>query len=51
MQQEQPLDRLFFKYDLFLTGGSDCHGRYEKNSPAVGDFLAEESGAKLLMSL
>lgn len=39
------------KYDLFLTGGSDCHGRYEKNSPAVGDFLAEESGAKLLMSL
>ena len=32
------------KYDLFLTGGSDCHGRYEANSPEVGDYLAEESG-------
>lgn len=36
------------RYDLFLTGGSDCHGRYEKGSPEVGDYLAEESGAKIL---
>lgn len=39
------------KYDLCLTGGSDCHGRYEKDSPEVGDYLAEESGARLLMEL
>ena len=34
------------QYSLFLTGGSDSHGRYEPNSPAVGDYLAEESGAE-----
>lgn len=34
------------KYNLFLTGGSDCHGRYEAGSPAVGDYLAEQSGAE-----
>ena len=36
------------KYHLFLTGGSDCHGRYEPNSPEVGDYLAEQSGAEIL---
>ncbi len=34
------------KYNLFLTGGSDCHGRYEAGSPEVGDYLAEQSGAE-----
>lgn len=34
------------KYNLFLTGGSDCHGRYEPNSPEVGDYIAEQSGAE-----
>lgn len=32
-------------YRLFLTGGSDSHGRYEKNSPQIGDFISETSGA------
>lgn len=36
------------KYHLFLTGGSDCHGRYEPGSPEVGDYLAEQSGAEIL---
>ena len=36
------------KYKLFLTGGSDFHGRYEAGSPAVGDYLAEQSGAEKL---
>lgn len=31
-------------YELFLTGGSDSHGDFEKNSASVGDYLAEESG-------
>lgn len=35
-------------YHLFLTGGSDCHGAYEKNSPGVGDYLAEESGVNAI---
>lgn len=34
------------KYHLFLTGGSDCHGRYEQGSPEVGDYIAEQSGAE-----
>lgn len=36
------------KYNLFLTGGSDCHGIYEPGSPKVGDYLAEQSGAEIL---
>jgi len=32
------------KFNLFLTGGSDYHGKYENKSAAIGDFLSEESG-------
>lgn len=35
---------LALKHGLFLTGGSDFHGRYEPQIYEVGDFLAEESG-------
>lgn len=38
------------KYHLFLTGGSDCHGRYEPGSPEVGDYLAEQSGAEKIFA-
>ncbi len=30
------------RYGLFLTGGSDFHGKYEKNSADIGEFLSEE---------
>lgn len=30
-------------YHLFLTGGSDFHGRYEKNSAVLGAYPAHES--------
>ena len=33
------------EYGLFLTGGSDYHGRYEPQPFGIGDFLSEESGA------
>ncbi len=33
-------------YELFLTGGSDYHGRYEPQPFGIGDFLSEESGVK-----
>lgn len=36
------------RYNLFLTGGSDFHGRYEPNSPDVGDYISEESGVKAI---
>lgn len=31
------------RYSLLLTGGSDSHGMYENNSPAVGSFLCPGS--------
>ena len=33
------------QYGLFLTGGSDYHGKYEPQPFGIGDFLSEESGA------
>jgi len=36
------------KFNLFLTGGSDYHGKYENKSAAIGDFLSEESGVYAL---
>jgi predicted metal-dependent phosphoesterase TrpH len=32
------------QYNLFLTGGSDYHGKYEPQPFGIGDFLSEESG-------
>ena len=34
------------RYGLFLTGGSDYHGKYQPHHSAVGDFLSEESGVR-----
>jgi hypothetical protein len=30
------------RYGLLLTGGSDCHGLYENDSPAVGSYCCPE---------
>lgn len=39
------------EYHLFLTGGSDYHGRYEPaDRPAIGDILSEESGIRALLA-
>jgi len=32
------------RYGLFLSGGSDYHGKYEPQPFGIGDFLSEESG-------
>lgn len=32
------------QYKLFLSGGSDFHGKYEPQPFGVGDFLSEKSG-------
>ena len=36
------------RHGLFLTGGSDYHGRYEPQPFGVGDFLSEESGVRAI---
>ena len=35
-------------YTLFLTGGSDYHGKYEPQTFGIGDFLSEESGVRAI---
>ena len=35
-------------HGLFLTGGSDYHGRYEPQPFGIGDFLAAESGVNAI---
>ena len=32
------------RYVLFLTGGSDYHGKYDAHPLGIGDFLSHESG-------
>jgi hypothetical protein len=32
------------RHGLFLTGGSDYHGKYEPTTFGIGDFLSDESG-------
>ena len=36
------------QYNLFLTGGSDYHGKYEPQPFGIGDYLSEESGVKAI---
>ncbi|SHI20250.1 hypothetical protein SAMN02745823_03362 [Sporobacter termitidis DSM 10068] len=48
-------DRLTIKkyaelYGLFMTGGSDYHGKYEPQEEGIGDVLSEESGVIALCS-
>ena len=33
------------RHALFMTGGSDFHGKYEPQPFGIGDFLSDESGA------
>lgn len=37
-------------YDLFMTGGSDFHGRYEPQLCGIGDIISDESGTEFLCS-
>ena len=41
---------LAHKHGLFLTGGSDYHGRYEPQPFGVGDYLSDDSGANAICS-
>jgi len=36
------------QYSLFLTGGSDYHGKYEPQPFGIGDLLSEKSGVKAI---
>lgn len=36
------------KHGLFMTGGSDYHGRFEPQPYVIGDFLSDESGVLAL---
>ncbi|MCL1803150.1 MAG: PHP domain-containing protein [Eubacteriaceae bacterium] len=54
-QSHSDLDKLKIaslakRYSLFMTGGSDFHGRYEQHGYGVGDILSHESGVEALLS-
>ncbi|NLL63311.1 MAG: PHP domain-containing protein [Ruminococcaceae bacterium] len=36
------------EYRLFMTGGSDYHGKYEPQTFGIGDFLSDESGVRAI---
>jgi len=36
------------QYSLFLTGGSDYHGKYEHQSAGIGEYLSEKSGVRAI---
>ena len=38
------------RFGLFMTGGSDYHGKYEPHSPEIGDFLSDESGVRAILA-
>ena len=39
------------EYCLFLTGGSDYHGKYEPQPFGIGDYISEESGVRALCGM
>lgn len=40
------------QYDLFITGGSDCHGKMKEEEPGIGkSFLDDEYSAKFFWKL
>lgn len=48
-----PEDKVIIKeyadtYSMFLTGGSDSHGKYENGSAKIGAYLSEESGIEAI---
>lgn len=47
-QDRAVLRQLADVHRLFLTGGSDYHGRYEPQPFGIGDFLSDESGVAVL---
>ena len=48
-EDRETIRRLADEYSLFLTGGSDFHGRYAVYSFGVGDCIAEESGVRAVL--
>lgn len=46
----EKIRRYAAEYGLFLTGGSDYHGRYGKRAVRIGDFISEESGVLAICS-
>lgn len=49
MVDRDRIAELAHAHGLLLTGGSDHHGLYENNSPAVGDYLCPEHTMELLL--
>ncbi len=47
-QDKTKIKELAAQYGLFMTGGSDYHGKYEPQPFGIGDFLSDESGVNAI---
>lgn len=45
--ERKQVEEMALEYDLFLTGGSDFHGTYEKTQKKLGEYPAPESSRRL----
>ncbi|MDD3252923.1 MAG: PHP domain-containing protein [Lachnospiraceae bacterium] len=45
-QDKEKIKEIAAEYGLFMTGGSDYHGKYEPQPFGIGDFLSDESGVR-----
>jgi Predicted metal-dependent phosphoesterases (PHP family) len=43
--------RYAHEYNLFLTGGSDFHGKYEPQTYSIGDFTSDNSGVEAVCGI
>ena len=48
-KDRETIRRYADQYGLFLTGGSDYHGKYESYATSVGDYLSEDSGLQAIL--
>ncbi|MDD3404601.1 MAG: PHP domain-containing protein [Hespellia sp.] len=50
-QDRNRIEELCKKYHLFMTGGSDFHGRYENTKTELGQYQAHESSSVIFQNL
>ncbi len=50
-QDKVKIKEIAAEHGLFLTGGSDYHGKYEPQPFGIGDFLSHESGVNAICQM
>lgn len=48
-EDKKKIEEYAYEYGLFLTGGSDFHGKYENGGAGLGDYPAHEESKRLFI--